>query len=117
MLAFPNPLVRINNKIIVIADPITAEMGTKNEDKIYLVNKEFPITIAVAAPSAAPADTPIRPGSANGFLNKPCKQAPERDNAAPTKIEKITLGNLILNSTSFSILESELFKKDSKEIL
>ena len=35
MLDFPKPLVRINNKIIVIADPITAEIGTKNEDKIY----------------------------------------------------------------------------------
>ena len=29
------------------------------------------MTIAIAAPNAAPADTPIRPGSANGFLNKP----------------------------------------------
>ena len=56
MLDFPKPLVKINNKIIVIADPITAEIGTKNEDKIYLVNKEFPTTI-VAAPRAAPADT------------------------------------------------------------
>ena len=89
MLDFPKPLVRINNKIIVIADPITAEIGTKNEDKIYFVNIEFPITIAVAAPRAAPADTPIRPGSAKGFLNKPCRQAPERDNAAPTNMENI----------------------------
>ena len=49
----------------------------------------------LAAPRAAPDETPINPGSANGFLNKPWRHAPDSDSAHPTKAAKITLGNLI----------------------
>ena len=53
------------------------------------------MTIARAAPSAAPADTPIRPGSANGFLNNPCNEAPAKPKLAPTNPASKTLGILI----------------------
>ena len=36
----------------------------------------------------APADTPIKPGSASGFLNKPCKQEPDIAKLAPTNPAK-----------------------------
>ena len=54
-----------------------------------------PKTITSVAPRAAPADTPIKPGSANGFLNRPCNAAPEIPRLAPTRAAKITLGSLI----------------------
>ena len=47
------------------------------------------------APRAAPAETPINPGSANGFLKRPCKDAPDSAREAPTKPAKTTLGALI----------------------
>ena len=59
------------------------------------------------APRAAPAETPIRPGSARGFLNRPCKDAPESPRLAPTKAAKNTLGILISKRTILS-RESEL---------
>ena len=61
-----------------------------------------PKTIIIEAPKAAPAETPIRPGSANGFLNKPCKDAPDNPRLAPTKAASNTLGSLISNKTILS---------------
>ena len=58
-------------------------------------------TIIEVAPKAAPAETPINPGSANGFLKRPCKDAPDNAKEAPTKPAKITLGALIWVSTVF----------------
>ena len=81
------------------ADPIIAEKGIKYGPKKFIEIKRELKTIANAAPSAAPADTPINPGSAKGFLKRPCKDAPDSAKEAPTKPAKITLGALIWVST------------------
>ena len=59
----------------------------------------------VTAPTAAPEETPIIPGSAIGFLKIPCSDAPETAKDAPTKIDKIILGRRILEIT-FSFIGS-----------
>ena len=61
-----------------------------------------PNTIINDAPNAAPAETPINPGSARGFLNKPCKDAPDKPRLAPTKAASNTLGILISIKTIVS---------------
>ena len=71
------------------------EIASKKVEKIKAEVNDEPKTIIVDAPKAAPAETPIKPGSARGFLNKPCRQAPETDKLAPTIAAKITLGTLI----------------------
>ena len=76
-------------------DPRQAASGSKKVENINVEASDEPKTIIVEAPNAAPAETPIKPGSARGFLNKPCKQAPETDKLAPTIAAKITLGTLI----------------------
>ena len=77
--------------------------------------KDTPNTDPSTAPSAAPADTPINPGSANGFLNKPCKVAPAIPKDAPTNIAKITLGNRILNIISYSVWVKSSIKNFKNE--
>ena len=62
--------------------------------------------MTIEAPKAAPADTPIKPGSASGFLKRPCNEAPEIPRLAPTNPANITLGNLICSSTLFSSVEA-----------
>ena len=59
----------------------------------------------VTAPTAAPEETPIIPGSAIGFLKIPCSDPPETAKDAPTKIDKIILGRRILEIT-FSFIGS-----------
>ena len=44
----------------------------------------LPSAMVATAASAAPDDTPIRPGSASGLRNMPCIMAPETASAAPT---------------------------------
>ena len=56
-----------------------------------------PKTIAEAAPTAAPADTPTTLGSASGLPNAPCMSAPATDSAAPTTIAIATRGNRTLH--------------------
>ena len=63
-----------------------------------------------AAPKAAPADTPIRPGSAKGLRNKPCREAPAIPRLVPTSADSRTLGSLISRST-ICCSGSELPKK------
>ena len=58
-----------------------------------------PRDITKTAPTAAPEETPIIPGSAIGFLKIPCKEAPETAKDAPTNIERIILGNLMFEIT------------------
>src|SRR5690554_2491135 len=48
------------------------------------LNHHAPMTITDTAPKAAPDETPIKPGSANGLRNKPCKTAPDKASALPT---------------------------------
>ena len=75
------------------------------------------ITIDNTAPNAAPADTPINPGSANGFLNNPCKEAPAIPKAAPTIKHKTILGSLILKRISCSSWFKLLFIRSINEKL
>ena len=62
------------------------------------------------APKAAPAETPIKPGSAKGFLNKPCKHAPDIARAAPTNADNKTRGKRILVKTDASVSLNSLKK-------
>ena len=71
----------MNNINITKAEPKIAKKGIIYGPKILLEKISDPITIEMAAPSAAPAETPIKPGSANGFLKSPCKHAPDTDKA------------------------------------
>ena len=48
-----------------------AEMGNIRVPNMKSGRTPEPRTITKDAPSAAPADTPINPGSAKGFLNRP----------------------------------------------
>ena len=84
-----------------------ANIPPKNE-KIGNINIEYearPSDNIKTAPTAAPEDTPIMPGSAIGFLNIPWRDAPETASAAPTNIDNIILGNLIFEIT-FSLIGS-----------
>lgn len=62
-----------------------------------------PNTMAVIAPSPAPALTPTSPGSARGLRNKPCMSAPETASDAPTHMPRIIRGMRISQSTTRSI--------------
>ena len=57
--------------------------------------------VATAA-SAAPEDTPIRPGSASGLRNMPCIMAPDTASAAPTNTPSSRRGRRMSSSTSCS---------------
>ena len=59
----------------------------------------FTNIIDIIAPTAAPLDTPINPGSTRKFLNKPCKIAPEVPSPIPTSKARNILGNRILKIT------------------
>ena len=98
----PNPRVIINNIEMTNAEPRIADNGSKYGVKRKSGKNSALITIEKAAPSAAPAETPINPGSASGFLKRPCKHAPDIDKAAPTTAAKRTLGKRILTNTSCS---------------
>ena len=69
-------------------EPITADIGIRYFPKYESRTKLEPITIENVAPSAAPAETPIKPGSARGFL-KSLQEAPDKPKLAPRNmIEK-----------------------------
>ncbi len=59
-----------------------------------------PITIASAAPKAAPLDTPSRYGSTRGFLKMPWYTHPATANDAPTRAASMILGILISQTTT-----------------
>ena len=61
-----------------------------------------PSTIAIIAPSPAPALIPIRPGSARGFRNSPCITAPEIAKAAPTQVPNSKRGRRISKMIIYS---------------
>ena len=84
------------------AEPRIADNGSRYGVKRKSGKNSALITIEKAAPRAAPAETPINPGSASGFLKRPCKHAPDIDSAAPTIAAKRTLGKRILTKTSSS---------------
>ncbi len=92
---YPKPFVSKKSRKITIPEPIQAAKGNRKVERINFEKIVEPKTITIEAPNAAPAETPIKPGSARGFLNKPCKHAPEIARLAPTRLAKITLGILI----------------------
>ena len=55
-------------------------------------NMVNPRTIAPTAPTAAPLDTPIMPGSARGFRKTPCSEAPATPKPPPTRMPRTTRG-------------------------
>ena len=59
-------------------------------------------TIAAAAASAPPEDTPTSAGSASGLRNSPCMMAPEAASRAPTIAAAAMRGIRIDHSTSWS---------------
>lgn len=93
-----------------MAAPIIAASGNINGPKISSGIIDEPKTITIAAPNAAPAETPISPGSANGFLNNPCSDAPDIPRLAPTIPAKTTRGDLSCSKTLFCISVESPFK-------
>ena len=63
----------------------------------YPYVKGIPERKTMVAPSDAPEATPIKYGSAKGFLNKPWYVAPEMPRDAPTSNARTTLGNLMFH--------------------
>ena len=113
-----NPLVIIYIMPITVNEPNIAEDGIKNIPILLSLENVCNKTIDKTAPRAPPAETPINPGSANGFRNNPWRVAPATPSAAPTKIANATLGARIFKRTSFSsklkllntILENSILK-------
>jgi len=71
-------------------------------EKIGSINIDdpaIPKDIITTAPTAAPEETPIIPGSAIGFLKTPWREAPETANAEPTSSDNIILGILMFEIT------------------
>lgn len=114
-----------NTKIPAVIPPINAkiEIGDKNlYEKISDVVKKPEII----APKVAPAEIPIIPESANGFLKNPWKTAPLPPSKAPHKMHSKIRGNRISNRMIFSkrftfplkITDGEIFSapknKDAK---
>ena len=61
--------------------------------KLCIIN--FENIIAIIAPTAAPLEIPIKPGSTSGFLKRPWRIAPEVPKPAPISIARKIRGNLI----------------------
>ena len=109
--------------IVVKKEPNIAKIGKINgykKEGIKKAKKPENI-IAIIAPTAAPLDTPINPGSIRGFLNKPWRIAPDVANPTPTKIAKNILGKRILINTvsciwlnEYSSIKPNLWNKISK---
>ncbi len=91
-----------------IRKTIKAAANPPINEKIGIIRIEYdarPSDNIITAPTAAPEETPIIPGSAIGFLKIPWSDAPETAKDAPTKIDKIILGSRILEIT-FSFIGS-----------
>ena len=84
--------------------PAKAAMGSMRlTGKKKSVSNSCPSTNTQAAPSAAPPDTPIKPGSASGFRNKPCITAPLTPNPAPTRADRSIRGKRISKTIVLAI--------------
>ncbi len=70
-------------------------MGT-----VQLPSAAMPNTMTAKAPTAAPDDTPMTPGSASGLPNTPCISAPAQPSAAPTRTASRTRGKRTSQSAS-----------------
>ncbi len=87
-------LVRVKTNKAAEIPPRKEKRGNKKIDEL-----EIPRAIVTTAPVAAPDETPIILGSAIGFLNIPCKVAPETDRAEPTSKAIKILGSRMLVTT------------------
>jgi len=85
-----------NKKTINAANkpPMKEKIGSINID-----DPAIPKDIITTAPTAAPEETPIIPGSAIGFLKTPWREAPETAKAEPTSKDNKILGIRILEIT------------------
>ena len=101
--------------MVTINAPSIDNTGSSKKDEIFnKLKKKDENMIANMAPTAAPLDTPINPGSTSGFLNKPCKTAPADPSANPTIIPKSNLGSLIFQSTDSCILLNDKSSLDDE---
>lgn len=66
---------------------------------MFILEKKVLKYMPIIAPREAPAETPIKPGSAKGFLKRPCRQAPQTAKVPPTTRPSKILGILIENRT------------------
>src|SRR6185437_1324697 len=90
----PNDVDNRYTSIVAANAPAKARTGTAidprgaaNDNAVLL-----PKTNTSAAPNAAPADVPARPGSTIGFRNKPCISVPDTPNTAPVSPASSTRG-------------------------
>ena len=93
-------------RIAAITPPVNEKKGNTKID-----NDEKPKAIDITAPVAAPEETPIILGSAIGFLNIPCKTAPDIEREDPTIKAKIILGRRILTTTWLLTLSTSVLPK------
>ena len=75
-------------------------IGTDDAGKV--ATSGAPSTIIATAASAAPDETPTRPGSASGLRKRLCMTQPAVASAAPIRNEKAARGNRISRTTSAS---------------
>ena len=103
--ARPERIKEVPDEFVEILDnrkTINAAISPPKNEKTGRINNDepaMPKDIVITAPAAAPEDTPIIPGSAIGFLNTPCKEAPDTARAEPTSKDNKILGILILEIT------------------
>lgn len=86
----PDSLLSILGMRIVTA---TAAIPPANA-VIWIMTEDTDRSIAIAAPTQAPPDTPRKSGETSGFLKIPWYTAPDKANAAPTMTAAITRGSL-----------------------
>jgi len=92
-------------------------VSTENPAKPVLSVKTDPAkTMTSDAHMAAPADTPMMPGSASGLRNNPCMAAPHRASEAPTSILMHTLGKRMTQITA-SCCEVKFFESERPNLL
>ena len=75
--------------------PVKAKAGSEKT-----LTAETPSAMASTAPTEAPLDTPMMPGSASGLLKMPCRTAPEMPSPAPTMRPTSVRGRRMCQSTA-----------------
>lgn len=73
---------------------------------VQLPRKVRPSAIAPTAPTAAPAEMPMTPGSASGLPNTPCIRAPAQPSEAPTRTARTTRGSRMFHRTLSAVRSS-----------
>ena len=80
----------------------TSEIEEKNDSDTdgNILTALTPSVMANTAPTVAPLETPMMPGSAKGLLNNPCNMVPEAAKPAPTINPTRVLGERININTA-----------------